>query len=249
MRRGGEVEPAFFYCCIIFFELLDLLEIWIINYLRYRTAYPKMDLKKTNENFVKLAKMILDTMPKYMRVLFKDRWNAKYPIQPWTNDTTSGQHLCSLITNARNQNQSKIHPSMEHMIRGGDVEEWDPTILFFVFLYANLNLIDACRPQDQRVKPLSMSENIDCLRVIRNTFFSHRPSMSVPDFEKTSTDIKDIAKNVFGNVAENEIEEIAKSQITTPLSNQLEEQLERERAMNYKFTDWRRKMEEKMEGI
>ena len=249
MRRGGEVEPALFYCCIIFFELLDFFEIWIINYLRYRIAYQKMDLKKTNENFVKLAKMILDIMPKHMRVLFKDKWNAKYPTQPWADDATSGQHLYSLITKAPNQNQNKIFPSMEHMIRGGNVEEWDPTALFFVFLHANLNLIDACRPQGQRVKPLSMSENIDCLRVIRNTFFAHVPSMSVPDFEKISTDIKDIAKNVFGNMAENEIEEIAKSQITTPLSYQLEKQLEHERAINSDFIEWQRKMEEKLEGI
>ena len=54
-------------------------------------------------------------------------------------------------------------------------------------------------------------------------------SMSVDDFEALSKEVKDIAKDVFGAVAENEIDQIIHSQIKSPEYHALKKKYDEEK--------------------
>ena len=196
-----------------------------------------MELKDEDENFVKLVKIIIEVLPKHLRALFVNKWDTKYPTQQWANDAASGQLLHNAIPQKVKKNKKSFHNTLEQMILTGDIKTWDPTALFFVLLFAGLNLIGACRPKNQRNPPFTDIEKIDRFREIRNTFFGHVPKMSISavDFGNISTELKGIAKDVFGNTAENEIDQIVNSQITTPLSDQLNSQLQKEFQINQEF--------------
>ena len=196
-----------------------------------------MELNDGHEHFVKLVKIIIEVLPKHLRTLFVDKWNTKYPTQQWTHDAASGQLLHNEIPQGVKKNKRSFHNTLEQMILTGDIETWDPTALFFVLLFAGLNLTGACRPKKQRNPPFTESENIDRLREIRNTFFAHVPnkSISAVDFGNISTELKAIAKDVFGNTAEKEIDEIVTSEIVTILSEQSKSQLEKEDQINQEF--------------
>ena len=189
-----------------------------------------MELNDEEENFVKLAKIILDVLPKHLRVFFVDKWNSKYPTNQWTNDAASGQLLHNEIPQGVKKNKRSFHKTLEQMILTGDIERWDPTSLFFVLLSAGLNLIDAPRPMNHRNPPFNESENIDRLRYIRSTVFGHVANMSISavEFRIISAELEAIAKDVFGNAAEIEIHQIVNSQAETTLTEPLESQLERE---------------------
>ena len=51
--------------------------------------------------------------------------------------------------------------------------DWDPTVLFFIFLNAGLKLIDGARPANARIAPYGISEELESLRNVRNTCFAH----------------------------------------------------------------------------
>ena len=169
-----------------------------------------MDLTREQENFCKLTKMIIEIMPKHLRQLFVTEWKAKFPSQPWTDDNVSGQLLFNAIPpSAKTRNGDLNRKELQPKILSGDANSWDPTILCYLFFNANLQLIDTCRPYTQR--PAA----IDHFRELRNSYFGHAANMSISvnDFETLSKEIKDIAKVVFGAVAENEIDQIIRSQI------------------------------------
>ena len=193
-----------------------------------------MELKDEHENFVKLVKIIIEVLPKHLRALFVNKWDTNNPTQQWTNDAASGQLLHNAIPQNVKKNKGRFHKTLEQMILTGDIKTWDPTALFFVFLNTEPNLIGTFRPKNQRIHPFTEIEKIDRFREIRNTFFAHVPNMSISavDFGKISTELKGIAKDVFGNTAENEIDQIVNSQITTPLSDQLKSQLQKENCFN-----------------
>ena len=193
-----------------------------------------MELKDEDENFVKLVKIIIEVLSKHLRALFVDKWNTNNPTQQWANDAASGQLLHNAIPQKVKKDKRIFHITLEQMILAGDIEEWDPTALIFVFLNAKPNLIGTCRPKKQRNPPFTEIEKIDRLREIRNKFFGHVPYMSVSDVEfgNISTELKAIVKDVFGNTAENEIDQIMNSPITTPLSEQLKSQLQKEFQFN-----------------
>ena len=193
-----------------------------------------MDLNDEHENFVKLVKIIIEILPKYLRAIFVDKWDTKYPNHQWTNDPASGQLLHNAIPHSVKKNKRSFHNTLEQMILTGDIEAWDPTALYFVLLFAGLNLIGTCRPKSIRNPPFTESENIDRLREIRNEFFGHVTNMSISavEFGRISAELSAIAKDVFGSTAENEIDQIVNSQITTPLSDQLNSQLQNEFEFN-----------------
>ena len=169
-----------------------------------------MDLTREEENFCKLTKMIIEIMPKHLRQLFVAEWNAKFPSQPWANDAVSAQLLFNAIPpSAKNRNGDLNRKELQLKILSGDLNSWDPTILFYLFLYADLQLIDTYRPYTERTAAINR------FRELRNSYFGHpaNMSMSVDDFETLSKEIKDIAKDVFGAAAENEIDQIIHSQI------------------------------------
>ena len=196
-----------------------------------------MELNDEEENFVKLVKIIIDVLSKHLRAFFVDKWNTKYPTNQWTNDASSGQLLHDAIPQRVKRNKRSFHKTLEQMILTGDIETWPHIALFFVLLSAELNLIDAPRPKNNRNPPFNESEKIDRLREIRNTFFAHVANMSISavEFGNISTELKAIAKDVFGSTAENEIDKIVNSQITTTLSDQLKSQLQKESQTNQEF--------------
>ena len=194
-----------------------------------------MDLTKEQENFIKLLKIIVDIVPKHLRYLFIRKWNAKFPHQPWANDAASGQCLYDAMPLSVRRSRHIL--TWRHMIIYGNCELWTATALFFVFLYAGLKLIRISRPRYHRARPFSISENIDRLREIRNTFYGQVASMSIPDvdFVNVSTEIKEILKDMFGEFAADEVDQIVKSQIMTQVSYDLKNQLEIEEQVNYGF--------------
>ena len=57
-----------------------------------------MVLTKERENFLKLANVILDPIPKCLRRLFIKQWNEKFHT-PWNSDSLSGEYLWRAIPN------------------------------------------------------------------------------------------------------------------------------------------------------
>ena len=209
-----------------------------------------MDLLKEQENFIKLARIFIEIVPKHLRTLFLANWNATYPNQPWTNDAASGQYLYNAIPLSVKENQGKFNKTLQQMILAGDCELWDPSVLLCVLLYAGLNIIDSCQPQNQRTYPFTARENIDCLSLLRNSFFSHAANMSVSDvmFFSMSTEIKGIVKDVFGSITEDEIEQIISSQMKTQLSHDLKSKFYKEKIINKDFSEWITILEGKLGG-
>ena len=216
-----------------------------------RNALSVMDLTSEQENFIKIVKIIVEMMPKHLRDFFITSWDAKFPTQPWANDATSGQYLYNAIPQSVKKNQTKFNITLQQMILGGDCETWDPSALFFVLLYAGLKITDKCRPRNQRAYPFTVSENIDRLRELRNVFFGHVINMSVPDadFGKISTELKEIIKDIFGTIVEDEIDQIINAQMTSQLSHDLKSKLHKEKQINEDFSEWIMRLEVNVEGM
>ena len=167
-----------------------------------------MKLSTEESNFMKITRIVLDLVPKYLRNLFIARWDEKFPELKWQSDKASGMSISRKIKkNGRNR------VSFEKLKKGNE-QEWDTTTLVFVMLYSNLELIEKARDKDKREHPLLISEAIDSLREIRNKYFAHADSMSCPFdvFESVIADARDAAKYLAED-AEKEIEAIVNSQI------------------------------------
>ena len=172
----------------------------------------KMDLSKEAENFIKIAKIVLEIFPKHLRKLFVKQWNIKYKPHTWGNDVASGALLLNEIQkHAKNRNFSNRYFSV---LSKGNEEDWDTTALAFILLLPNLNLI-----QDRQI-----NNEIHYLKNIRNEVFAHSKDMSYPssDFNNLIEQIKNASNNVFGIDAKDEIEKIETSQVTTAMTKQLE---------------------------
>ena len=209
------------------------MTMWHFSFLKCTT----MELNDEEENFVKLVKIIIDVLPKHLRAFFVDKWNTKYTTNQWTNDASSGQLLHDAIPQRVKRNRLRYHDRLEQMILTGAIETWPHIALFFVLLSAELNLIKAPRPKNNRNPPFNESENIDRLREIKHLFYGHVTNMSISavEFGNISTELKTIAKDVFGSSAEMEIDQIVNSQIKTTISEQLESQLQKEIQSNREF--------------
>ena len=195
-----------------------------------------MVLTEEQKNFVKLANVILDLIPKLLRKLFIKLWNEKF------HSTVSGEYIWSAIP-AEIQNDKKLFPQdVQKEILNGKEESWDATLLIFLLLGAQPNFIESCR-RDRKL-PLRMSERIDNIRVIRNTFFGYAPKAELSDAEyiKISTELRYEVLHTFGVDAVKEIDAILTSEFETQLTVDLRDRLEREIQLNIL-------LEEKSEGI
>ena len=149
-----------------------------------------MKLSLEEKNFVKITKIILDILPKYLRKCFVERWNNKYPNMKWKSNSASGEYLYKQMpNNIKTDYTKKVRIDS---VKKGNQEDWDTTTLVFVMLYSGLHLIEQCRPQTQRKEPLLISEAIDTIRNIRNVYFAHAKSMSCSNdvFERVMTELK-----------------------------------------------------------
>ena len=194
-----------------------------------------MELSDDKENFVKLANIVLDIVPKYLRKCFLAQWDKKYPNQTWQTGQASGQFLFNELPMSV-KNNGKNKPYIDNLSTGVE-DNWDTTTLVFAFLYSGLTLVPKCRGRSNRIHPLLISEEIDVIREIRNSAFAHASTMSCPgpDFTKIMADIKCVARNIFGKDAEDEIDKIGTSQIETKMTKQLQSQLDVEIKRNRDF--------------
>ena len=189
-----------------------------------------MALSNEEENFVKIARIVLDVVPHHLRKLFITKWEEKYPNEKWESNGTSGDALVAKIANVNRNYAEKL--------KAGDEQQWDTTVLVYIFLYSGLNLIDPCRnPREKRVPPLRISEEIDIIRETRNEFFDHAAQMSCPshDFTALVGKLKSVARIIFGVDTEKEIDDITNVSIDLQLRANLRQKLEEEKIRNVQF--------------
>ena len=189
-----------------------------------------MDLTKEGENFVRLAKIILEVIPGNLRILFENEWNKKFQNNPWDNTPASGSFMVKEI----NKTGVKLQPGIKKALDTGDKSQWDPTTLFFVLLYSELKIIPKTRSPTQRKPPLSVSEEIDKLRDIRNGSFGHLASASIDDanYHKVISKIEQIFKNLSWMQGLQDIQTIKSTPVTTSEMEALKKKLEEEKKRN-----------------
>ena len=210
---------------------------------------PKMVLTVAEENFIKLAEILLNVVPRLLRDLFIQKWNLKFPALLWNSDPASGLNLLNQIPIAARK-KSACFPEFEKKILTGKEYDWDSTLLIFLLLYSEINLLDKCRKKNNRNPPLHISEEIDRIRCIRNSFFAQAPSMSctATDFTQLTTELKCAARSAFGPASENAIDAIVTSAVETQLSEKLRQQPDKERKLNEEFKLWTEKIENELGG-
>jgi len=193
-----------------------------------------MSLSREEEYFIKITKIVLEIVPKYLRKLFIEKWDQKYPNNKWQSDSASGNFVFNEIPNAAKNGRNGVYASN---MQSGNESDWDFTTLVYAMLYSQLNLIPSCRPDGQRIAPLLISEEVDIIRKIRNEFFAHAYNMkcSFRTFLDIVSQVHNVAENAFGISAEHEIEEIEKSQITAGVPEHLKKQLHIEKTHNDEY--------------
>ena len=172
-----------------------------------------MDLSLERENFLKIATIILDVVPKYLRTFFIKKWDEKYPEEKWKSDEASGKILHERLGNAFKRNRNN-HIYIEQM-KTGEEMNWDTLTLVKALLNPKLALIQACREEQKRTCPLRQSEKIDRIREIRNGFVAHRPTMcySSDKLHTVVTEIKSAAEDLFEEGFSSEIDRVQNSTI------------------------------------
>jgi len=193
-----------------------------------------MSLSREEEYFIKITKIVLEIVPKYLRKLFIEKWDQKYPNNKWQSDSASGNFVFNEIPNAAKNGKHELYANN---MQSGKENEWDTTTLVYALLYSQLNLLPTCRPDGQRIAPLLISEEIDIIRKIRNELFAHASNMklSFRTFLDIISQVYSVAENAFGISAEHEIEEIQQSQITAGVAELLKQQIHIEKTHNDEF--------------
>ena len=179
-------------------------------------------------NFQSIAKSLRETIPTHLREFFKEHWNRKYPGKVWKSDETSGRDLCKEIPyKIRNYKRFKKY---KKFLKSGNEKDWDFDVLVFVILHSGISFLEPCRPNNQRSLPLFISEQIERIIKIKDKYLSSIAQLSSmrcssDDFQKTMTDLKSIAKDIFQGDALKELEEIECAQwhkeskaINTPIN-------------------------------
>ena len=178
-----------------------------------------MELSPENENHVKLSYILLNIVAKHLRTYFVKLWDEKYPDEKWQGDVAKRNlKLQSLI----------VKDVFTRKILNGNHEEWDTATLLEVLSDSRFKLIEGCRPHGKSSNQLIASEGLVTLREMRNAFDGHVSSMaySFDKFKETMERIKNVARNIFGEEAEKEIEEIGNSPISPLMTGYLKEFLE-----------------------
>ena len=193
-----------------------------------------MSLSREEEYFIKITKIVLEIFPKYLRKLFIDKWDRKHPNNKWQSDSASGNFVFNEIPNTAKNGRNRVYAIN---MQSGKESDWDTTTLVYAMLYSQLNLIPRCRPDDQMSAPLLISEEIDIIRKIRNTFFAHSPNMkcSFRAFLEIILQVHSVTEHIFCVNAEHEIEDLVKSQISNQVADLLKQKLHIEKNRNDEF--------------
>ena len=161
----------------------------------------------------------------YLRKLFIEKWDQKYPHNAWQSNSASGSFVFNEIPNSAKNGRNLVYASN---MQSGKESDWDTTTLLYAMLYSQLNLIPGCRPDGQRSPPLLISEEIDRIRNIRN-HIAHASSMkcSSATFKEIEFEIKSVAVNIFGIKAMNDIDEIVQTHFITMMKQQRSDEFEK----------------------
>jgi len=187
-----------------------------------------MSLSTEEENFVKISKVVLDIVPKYLRKCFKTQWDKKFPDRKWQSDNASGEFLFELLPEkTKKDGRNKVYIKN---LKDGNEEDWDTTTIVFVMLYSGLKLIEKIRPKKPWIEPLRISEAIDVIRNTRNVYFAHAKGMSCSSdvFEKVIREIIMAASCIVDDDVESEIDEIKNLEIESKLTDQQRKRVEEE---------------------
>lgn len=85
-------------------------------------------------NVFRLCRIVLDDVPNVLRKIFKNEFQQKYH-HPWTDNCTSGNMLMK-----HDHWQTKLfHPQLK-LLRDGNTQSWDSTLLFHVLLHSSMCL-------------------------------------------------------------------------------------------------------------
>jgi len=193
-------------------------------------------LSAEKENFFKITTIVVDIIPKYLRIFFKDQWGKKYKEHKWQSDEKSGEFLLEKIPNKIKKQGGITQVNIKNLEKGNE-EAWDTTTLMFALLQSGLELIPRCRAPKERSPPLSISEEIDCLREVRNSAFAHARSTSIKsdEFKELIASMKSIAEKVFNKSALKEIDRIEKCKLETAVIDELRQQVPMEIVKNKKL--------------
>ena len=148
-----------------------------------------------------------------MRTFFIERWNTLYPNDKWDSTEKSGEFLFSKLPK-RVQRNGRKKRELESL-RAGNEKQWDITTLAFCLVNAELNLVD---DQESGIK-----DSIETLRSLRNSCYGHavRASHENNAYLDYRSTIKFHLKNLCGETAVNEIEEIESSNIEIGRKNKM----------------------------
>ena len=180
-----------------------------------------MDIAVETENFIRIAILITDIIPRHLRQLFKDGWNKKFPQIPWTEGVASGQNFMTEIQKRKTQMKDQ---QVKIKIKNGDTNDWDCTTLFFALLYSRVPIIDAAK-----------KTFVDKIRIVRNGYFGHVTSSQLPkqEFDDIIRDLTQIFTALAFNT--NDITDSATKTLETVDFKSLKEQLKAEKERNDEF--------------
>ena len=159
-----------------------------------------MNLSKEKENYIKMSEIVLEIIPKYLRILFKEHWDKKYPEMKWQSDNASGKLLGRELGDKFLNN--RMNKDYAPKLLAGNEQKWDTTILAKVMLEHKLNLF----PEECKFR-----KGVEKLKKRRNESFGHLPKASCQDqeFAKFIEEVKAEVKGLFGEDAVSEIDQIA----------------------------------------
>ena len=183
-----------------------------------------MDLTGDKGNFSKLTEVILTIMPKYLRQHFKAKWDDKFPQNIWNDSKAYGQFLASKLKSLKCKYP---FPDLKKQLDQGNKSAWDSTAILFVLCNTDV-VIPGCRTPPHRTLPLRQSEILAQLRQIRNDFFAHRGSASIQiiEFNKVISDVENVFTILSWQDDVKEVASVKQSLIVTPLSKQMQKQLD-----------------------
>ena len=191
----------------------------------------KLDLSTEKSNFVKVEKVLLNVVPKYLRQLFKEQWNRNYPDQEWDRSDASRSLLLKKLSDLRNSDTD-----FKKKLTTGNEQNWDAATLFLILLDSSLTLSTNGK----------MREDIKMLKAIDSSFFADKSkaSMSSEDFEEKMGKIKSIARRIFNENAEKEVNDIENSPEERKMKIKLRQLLAKEKSRK-RDTDQSKKILEK----
>lgn len=146
--------------------------------------------KEEEQNFFKLAYIVVNIVTDALRTVFKTEWDSKYPATPWLDDVASQNIFIA------KEGKSSSNFKTKNMKRsGGKRETWDISVLTYALLES--------KPLDlQNTKP-TLGAYIFQLKTIRNkVMHSERWAMNTTEFNNVYTGIENMMRNL---VAQNGI--------------------------------------------